>query len=100
MRLAEMMRRALDRRIEIVHDAAARLAVVGDETSFEQVVMNLMINARDAMPDGGTLTLRTREEVVEVVGDAAGEVADALHPLGLAGADRPVFACFLGDHLA
>ena len=66
-RLAEMMRRALDRRVEITHDAAARLAVLGDETSFEQVVMNLMINARDAMPDGGTLTLRTREDGARLI---------------------------------
>jgi len=33
--------------------------VMGDENQFKQVLMNLILNARDAMPHGGRLTIRT-----------------------------------------
>ncbi len=43
---------------------AERVTLVGDPTQLQQAVMNLCINARDAMPDGGTIRIAT--EVVDL----------------------------------
>jgi two-component system cell cycle sensor histidine kinase/response regulator CckA len=58
-----MIRHTFDRSIEIRAELADGLsAVEGDAGQLEQTVLNLCINARDAMPKGGILTLGTRQE--------------------------------------
>ena len=56
-----LLRRAAGDSVETVVDGAAGLwRCEIDPTQFESAVVNLVMNARDAMPDGGRLTLSTR----------------------------------------
>jgi len=48
--------------IEIDTDLAAVHRVIGDERGLREVVVNLILNAVDAMPESGRITLRTRPE--------------------------------------
>jgi CheY-like chemotaxis protein len=53
-----MLSRVIGEDIEVVTQYPSGPAVVhADPGQIEQVIMNLAVNARDAMPDGGTLTL-------------------------------------------
>ncbi len=57
-----LLRRMIPENIAIELEAASeRLSVQGDAGHLQQVLLNLAINARDAMPDGGTLTFRSGE---------------------------------------
>ncbi len=59
--LEKMLRRLIGADIEIVARLEDGLGtVLADPGQLEQVVMNLVVNARDAMPKGGRLTLSTR----------------------------------------
>jgi GAF domain-containing protein len=49
-------------RIDVKKDLPDIERVLGDATELREVVTNLIINAVDAMPEGGTLSLTTRED--------------------------------------
>jgi two-component system, cell cycle sensor histidine kinase and response regulator CckA len=59
--IVPMLQRVLGEDIDLVTDPDPGIGrVLGDPNQLDQVILNLAVNARDAMPDGGTLLLETR----------------------------------------
>jgi signal transduction histidine kinase/ActR/RegA family two-component response regulator len=57
-----LARRSMDPNISIVTELNARQSTVaGDAALLQSAVLNLLVNARDAMPNGGTLTVATSD---------------------------------------
>lgn len=59
--MVTMLHETFPRTIEIDTDLDSTLPyIIGDRTQLQQVLLNLCVNARDAMPKGGRLTITTR----------------------------------------
>jgi len=75
--LTRLLKRLIGFRItlEVKHDRDLWL-VKADRTQFEQVIINLAMNARDAMPQGGELLIRT----ANIAASATSELGDTTIP--------------------
>jgi len=72
--LDKMLERTFPKSIRIITDVAPHLwTVSANKTQVEQVLMNLCLNARDAMPNGGTLTITVTNHKIDRDTDAKQE---------------------------
>jgi len=70
----QTMPKAVEIQVDIPNDL---WTVTGDATQLQQVLMNLCLNARDAMPNGGTLSIRAQNVLLDEA-DLPGKLG--LHP--------------------
>ena len=72
--LSELIRHSVGEKVEITLRLTASWSTLCDINQMENVVLNLAINARDAMPDGGRLVVETRDvTLTQPPGDVEGE---------------------------
>lgn len=79
----QLLSNVIDKRIEINFEPEATWStILGDPTQLQQAILNICINARDAMPQGGTLRIKTvncRVPAAHGEGIPAGEEGVADH---------------------
>jgi PAS domain S-box-containing protein len=76
--LSAMLQRLIGEQLELVPDLADQLGMVrADRVQLEQVIMNLVVNARDAMLAGGRIVIATSNADLDEARQAYGVVASA-----------------------
>jgi signal transduction histidine kinase/CheY-like chemotaxis protein len=77
--MEKLLRRVIGERFDLQsHPNAKNGRVKADPSQLEQVVLNLGVNARDAMPRGGKLIIRT--DNVTLDGESARQISSSLRP--------------------
>jgi PAS domain S-box-containing protein len=71
--MTPMLTQAIGERIHLVTRCAPDCSILADPNQLQQVILNLVFNARDAMPDGGDLTIETS------IGEPCSEMQSAGH---------------------
>lgn len=66
-----MLRRLLEANIHVELSATASAHIEADRNQLQQVVLNLVVNARDAMPNGGTVTIHVERSAQGATASAA-----------------------------
>jgi CheY-like chemotaxis protein len=74
----DLTRKSFDKKIDIRVNIPGSISVIGDHSGLTQVLMNLCVNARDAMPDGGKLRIeaRRKENMAEITVSDTGHGMD------------------------
>lgn len=72
-----LLKRSIDKRIEIRREfLAEKTYITGDPSLVQNALLNLALNAKDAMPDGGIMTFSTRQFYADSVFTAKHSGAD------------------------
>jgi signal transduction histidine kinase/ActR/RegA family two-component response regulator len=80
-RLEPMLRRLIGEDVTLVTAAQGAGSVLADPGQIEQIIINLAVNARDAMPEGGKLTIETAD--IETAGSASPMTALSVSDTGM-----------------
>jgi signal transduction histidine kinase len=82
--MRELLLRLIGENIELVYQLDPNLGAVRmDATQARQILMNLVLNARDALPEGGRITLETRNCGLQIITGAVEKTSPVELPCAL-----------------